>query len=355
MAKRQSKDSVRPPPRLNPPPPPPPPSYSQLQPPRDNLLTRLVRTYRAGGQLKRGCMVVTAATALLFVCTVVYGIGQGVGLVPNYNATSTAEEVSKRATATVLALTPSSTPTPTYTATATLTPTPTYTATSTQTPSQTFTPSATFTPTLTFTASATRTPTFTPTVTLTPSATFTPTQTYTPSATYTPSMTYTPSATRTPTMTATATRYLSPTPTPSRTPAAATGVTVTATSNMNLRGGPGTNYAVVGTLAAGQTAQAVARNGDWLYLANGMWVAGWLVTVQGSVASLPTRAAPAGGVAPAQPAVPTTAPGTSGCPSLSYTCSQLTCQQAYACLAAGNRSLDRDGDGVPCESICPGG
>jgi hypothetical protein len=32
-----------------------------------------------------------------------------------------------------------------------------------------------------------------------------------------------------------------------------------------------------------------------------------------------------------------------------------SCEQAYACLAAGDSGLDRDHDGVPCESICPGG
>jgi len=37
-------------------------------------------------------------------------------------------------------------------------------------------------------------------------------------------------------------------------------------------------------------------------------------------------------------------------------CSSMSsCSQAYACLRDGNRGLDRDGDGVPCESICPGG
>lgn len=43
------------------------------------------------------------------------------------------------------------------------------------------------------------------------------------------------------------------------------------------------------------------------------------------------------------------------CPSLSFTCQQLaSCAQAQACLAAGNFSLDPDGDGVPCEDIlCP--
>lgn len=39
----------------------------------------------------------------------------------------------------------------------------------------------------------------------------------------------------------------------------------------------------------------------------------------------------------------------SSCPSVTYTCSQLfSCQEAFACLAAGNLSLDPDGDGIPC-------
>lgn len=43
------------------------------------------------------------------------------------------------------------------------------------------------------------------------------------------------------------------------------------------------------------------------------------------------------------------------CPSLSATCAQLSsCEQAIACLAAGNFRLDPDGDGVPCESLCTG-
>jgi len=41
------------------------------------------------------------------------------------------------------------------------------------------------------------------------------------------------------------------------------------------------------------------------------------------------------------------------CPNVKATCSQLSsCDQARACLAAGNRSLDRDNDGIPCESLC---
>lgn len=52
-------------------------------------------------------------------------------------------------------------------------------------------------------------------------------------------------------------------------------------------------------------------------------------------------------------------PGGSGevCPGTGLTCEQLaSCEQAYACLAAGNFSLDPDGDGIPCEVLrCPSG
>lgn len=38
------------------------------------------------------------------------------------------------------------------------------------------------------------------------------------------------------------------------------------------------------------------------------------------------------------------------CPSTAFTCNQLlSCDEAYACLSAGNFSLDADNDGVPCE------
>lgn len=41
--------------------------------------------------------------------------------------------------------------------------------------------------------------------------------------------------------------------------------------------------------------------------------------------------------------------GQVSCPSLAYTCNQFfTCQEAYACLAAGNLTLDPDGNGIPC-------
>lgn len=42
------------------------------------------------------------------------------------------------------------------------------------------------------------------------------------------------------------------------------------------------------------------------------------------------------------------------CPSTAFTCSQLfTCEEARACLSAGNFSLDPDNDGIPCEeNLC---
>lgn len=53
---------------------------------------------------------------------------------------------------------------------------------------------------------------------------------------------------------------------------------------------------------------------------------------------------------PVQPTQPST--NVVVCPGLALTCGQLTCDQAFACLAAGNNRLDSDGNGVPCESIC---
>lgn len=45
-----------------------------------------------------------------------------------------------------------------------------------------------------------------------------------------------------------------------------------------------------------------------------------------------------------------TAPGVVVCPSTAFTCTQLfSCQEAQACLQAGNFSLDPDNDGLACE------
>jgi len=50
--------------------------------------------------------------------------------------------------------------------------------------------------------------------------------------------------------------------------------------------------------------------------------------------------------------------GSSGsqCKGLPSTCGQMAnCEQAKQALKCGNTKLDRDNDGVPCESICLGG
>lgn len=52
-----------------------------------------------------------------------------------------------------------------------------------------------------------------------------------------------------------------------------------ANRNSNLRGGPGTNYAIVGSAQGSQALNVVARNtaGDWYQLDNGAWIAAFLV------------------------------------------------------------------------------
>ncbi len=46
----------------------------------------------------------------------------------------------------------------------------------------------------------------------------------------------------------------------------------------------------------------------------------------------------------------------SQCKGLPRVCTQMvSCEQAKQALKCGNTKLDRDKDGVPCESICPGG
>jgi hypothetical protein len=69
-------------------------------------------------------------------------------------------------------------------------------------------------------------------------------------------------------------------------------VAVTASGSMNVRGGPGTNYAIVTTLAAGDTVQASGQNnaGDWLLITlpdgGRGWVFAPLVTVDGDATGL---------------------------------------------------------------------
>ena len=48
--------------------------------------------------------------------------------------------------------------------------------------------------------------------------------------------------------------------------------------------------------------------------------------------------------------------GGTHCKGLPRVCTQMSsCEQAKQALKCGNKRLDRDKDGVPCESICLGG
>lgn len=69
---------------------------------------------------------------------------------------------------------------------------------------------------------------------------------------------------------------------------ASDGVLVTATTNINVRGGPGTSYGIVGSFQNGQQATAVGRNtaGTWVQMERG-WVFAQLVRVDGNLNSLP--------------------------------------------------------------------
>lgn len=170
-------------------------------------------------------------------------------------------------------------------------------------------------------------PTFTPT----PVSTDTPTAippTPTPEATPTPAPTDTPE-----------TEPPSPTPEPATpTPEPAPVAIVGGTGRVNVRSGPGTNYAVRGQVSSGTSLAIVARNeaGDWWQVCcvndQEAWIVARLVNVQGDPGSVqvaanipapppptprPTArpAAPTNTPAPAQP----TAPPDPGCGTCQFT------------------------------------
>lgn len=99
------------------------------------------------------------------------------------------------------------------------------------------------------------------------------------------------------------------TPLPAPTNAAATGAT--AQRAANLRAGPGVNYAVTGVVRSGQALELVGANADrsWLQLANGAWIAAFLVN---QAAAGPATTVPAASVVPVATATPTTIPAPTG-------------------------------------------
>jgi endonuclease YncB( thermonuclease family) len=140
----------------------------------------------------------------------------------------------------------------------------------------------------------------------------------------------------------------------------------TAPKVANLRGGPGTNYQIVGGVKAGDALSIVARNakGDWYQLANGAWIAASLAANAPAglpVAAViptppPTRPAP---IPTAPPAVraPQAVP-VQQCdpcypdvciPPVSY---DLDCPEVPFCqfrVTCDPHRFDGDHDGVGCE------
>jgi N-acetylmuramoyl-L-alanine amidase len=70
-------------------------------------------------------------------------------------------------------------------------------------------------------------------------------------------------------------------------------VTLTLQDTTNIRSGPGTNFVLLETGAAGAVYPVTGKSGNWLEikLANGRaaWVAGWLPKVRGDISKLPER------------------------------------------------------------------
>ncbi len=142
----------------------------------------------------------------------------------------------------------------------------------------------------------------------------------------------------------------------------------TTTRSARVRSEPNTSAEIVTTLRAGtaitvlETVQGESVSGSrvWYRIRNG-YVHSSLVRAGGSPASGDSSSGGNGAVgnggntslATVEPVVPASSGASCGGAT---TCGQMnSCEQAYACLYAGNSRLDRDKDGVPCESICPGG
>lgn len=178
-----------------------------------------------------------------------------------------------------------------------------------------------------------------------------------------PTATLSASATPSQTITATLPPSLTPVPVVPMQPQA---IYVRSTANLRVCASRGCED--VWQLQAGDVITATGTiQGEVIDAGNALWFrveyAGRDLYIYSQLVSLSPPTAVPVSAPPTNPPIlifPTSAPvnvppaGSGSCPSLSASCSALTCDQAYACLAAGHSSLDRDHDGVPCESICGG-
>lgn len=147
-------------------------------------------------------------------------------------------------------------------------------------------------------------------------------------------------------------------------------VECTALKNANLRAGPGTTFAVVGGVKAGQVLDVMARtaSGDWLQLSDGSWIAAFLVSDAPEVAVVSVR--PAVPTAVATPrtratavavatAVPAPAVQSTDCdPSYPDVCipsppPDLDCGEIsyrrFRVIGSDPHRFDGDHDGIGCE------
>ena len=127
-----------------------------------------------------------------------------------------------------------------------------------------------------------------------------------------------------------------------------------ANSNANLRAGPGTGYAVVGSVTQGQCLTITGRTevGDWFQLSNGNWIAEFLVDNAPPIASIPV-----GAVAVAAPSAPV---ATGNCdPSYPTICippgsPDINCPAVpygnFIVLPPDPHNFDGDLDGFGCEN-----
>lgn len=114
--------------------------------------------------------------------------------------------------------------------------------------------------------------------------------------------------------------------------------TATANRNANLRSGPGTTYPVAGGVRTGQVLTIIGRNqaGDWLQLADGKWIAAFLV--KGAPSGLPVVGASV--AQPLQPASqPTPIPPPTATPAQAQT---QSCDPSYPTLCIPPNSPDLD-------------
>jgi uncharacterized protein YraI len=256
------------------------------------------------------------------------------------------------------------TATPTLTATATLTATLTPTDTSTAVP-----PTSTAVPPTNTAVPPTATPIPPTATTVPPTATLTivpptntaipPTATAIPPTVTVPALALLASSTPTPTPPLSATQGTAGTATQSTTLALqATGVAQATTAPnsstvnvaaLNVRGGPGAQYPIIGALRANDSVQPlnISADGAWVvvaYAGGSGWVARDLVIWGQDLAALPVATAPAADI----PSATNTAPAT---PDLST----LTPTPAPASTAGDGGVQPATGGGVPSELLWIGG